>query len=119
MLLVVAVLFGCSKQRQTEQSLHRLRDILNQADMTTEERFAVLERKITNGMPVSQVVQLLGTNYRTCYPYSTVMAPPLTEADKRISLWYSFPQMEFSVETSNPLSGDPLSGTCTEIARIQ
>ena len=116
---LIAALSGCAERQQPEQSRHVLRDILNQANMAVSVRCDVLEKTITNGMPIPQVVQLLGTNYKTCYPYSMVMLPPLREADKRISIEYSFPQLDFMVETSSGLSGDPLGGVCIGIGHIQ
>jgi len=114
--LMLAVQFGCTKGGRASQSRSTLRDVLNQTTLADNERFGILEDSITNGMTIAQVVQLLGTNYMPCYPYSMVGIP---EEDKRISLQYSFPQLEFSVLTSNPLSGDPLNGVCTGIGRSQ
>jgi len=114
-LSVVGLVFlGCSgdSDMATPQGHNRSQPVVKQ--WTWEE----VSEVVTNGMPIADVIAVLGTNYDLVKPFSTVAVPPLQDEDKRISLWYDFEGFRVSVRTSAPLSGDTCSVVCVGLGTV-
>lgn len=73
---------------------------------------------ISNGMPITDVIAVLGTNYDIVRPFSAVSVPPLRDEDKRASLWYAFEDITISVRTSAHPSSDVYSAVCIGLGTV-
>ena len=97
--------------------MDNLSHVLTQTNLSADARFEMIQSSVTNGMPMSEVVALLGTNYTIMRPISAVVLPPGKESNKRVSIMYDLPELGITVRTTEPMLADPLAGQCAGVGR--
>ncbi len=111
-ILAVAATTGyASSEEVTNSALARWRD--NATRLQT--KIEIARTFATNGMPVKQVISMLGTNYTILRPFSTLILDwtnglTRTSRPTTCSLLYRFADGDVEISTTAGIGGNPTTG---------
>src|SRR5690349_12155446 len=108
---ILGIVLGSAWRSSADDSA--LQRVWSASGKSVRERADAVNRVFTNGTPIRAVVAVLGTNYSTLRPFSSVWVGPGPEPRKTCSLLYFFGEDEVVIGTSADIAGDPFSGEFT------